>query len=1132
MALRVPPLRSLQSNRGFALLITLTMLAFIVLMLVGLAAYTRVETSVAGNTQRQAQARENALLALNVAVGQLQKYAGVDTAITATAAGFGGRDGTMHYTGVWPSTYTPPPAPVNPEDPVPVPTPEIPRTWLVSGNEFTKPDVSEGAEPGATVPDPLVKTPAEPGSGLQVLVGARSTATNNTRNARWVEAPLVNLTATGIPGTSATTSTVIGRYAWWVGDQGVKAPVAIPDLAGGADYAPWDSAELRSRIAQQFTHGASASDGTGTVSFDPWGENNAGLLSGDKISTFSQLAFLRGGTGNTAIGMGPLRERFHEWTTQNYAVIADAKRGGLKRDLSLDPSLLGAAFAAWADYQNTGYLESYLPPPPVVEGGEVTPPTETPTEPAVPIYEGPAISPAYEADPLRRRYRITPHFVDTASGASHQVTPILSAFFLSFSVRTETETGSTPLEVHARWRLSLWNPYTSALMPEVQPDNIRVEITGLPTSVQVLRNESSLVEEFANFSLADVFGDRSLQDRPLRLSLPWDSANVPSGAPPEERQSWLPGRVYTWSSDQVDKSQPIPADGYLAKFYPSAPIQLSDTTDVVVHQVSPNAVDAAANCYLNVNGSSQLRVRVLVKRDGDWVQIGNYQSPTFTQSFVTSEAPIGRGDYQFSYVFRLAESIDNLANPSAWLTTPLVDFRRRSPPSEIFAVGENGNSPELYANYTSFEKPDRLLDRGGAGYSYNEDVPIFELPRSPLLSLGALQHLRLVGQRPFMIGNTWGLGAELNGIPTGALFDRFFFSGLVAGVTPKTTARGDLLMPNPLLRPLRKPDFSRVTVDDIRRTHTIPAIPADGDTPEVPAQPSPSGSRSSMFFLQGGAFNLNSTSAAAWASVLRGVRFPLPRAFSYLDVAATTGTATDSARGTISSGDAQFFRFSQSAQETFKAEPGLADPTVTSVANTHLFRQGMRTLSAEQIGALATAIAARIEARHSAADGAGGPFRSVEEFLTPFGGSVDADGNVIPGTSVLEGAIATAGINAGIPEFSSQWLTQADVMTALAPVLFPRSDTFIIRTYGEALNPTTGATEGRAWCEALVQRLPEYFAEPGTYTPDNLADAFEPGPLPDTPDVVPEPTEAQKLNKALGRRFKVVSFRWLTRTDI
>jgi hypothetical protein len=91
-----------------------------------------------------------------------------------------------------------------------------------------------------------------------------------------------------------------------------------------------------------------------------------------------------------------------------------------------------------------------------------------------------------------------------------------------------------------------------------------------------------------------------------------------------------------------------------------------------------------------------------------------------------------------------------------------------------------------------------------------------------------------------------------------------------------------------------------------------------------------------------------STSATAWASVLRGVRFPAPQAFTYLDAAAATGTAEDVALASLESSDAQFFRFSQSAQETYKAEAGLADndPNAVSPANTHLFRRGMRTLTA------------------------------------------------------------------------------------------------------------------------------------------------------------------------------------------
>jgi hypothetical protein len=210
---------------------------------------------------------------------------------------------------------------------------------------------------------------------------------------------------------------------------------------------------------------------------------------------------------------------------------------------------------------------------------------------------------------------------------------------------------------------------------------------------------------------------------------------------------------------------------------------------------------------------------------------------------------------------------------------------------------------------------------------------------------------------------------------------------------------------------------------------------------------------------------------------------------------------------------AGFPRFAQSAQETFAATDGYlqSDPgTAINVIHTPLFRRGVRFLASVELNALSQAIVALVRLKHEAS----GPFRTLQEFLAPNELFLDAAGGQV---SLLEKAIADAAINVdsdGNPiEFSSQFLTQGDIMTALAPVLFPRSDTFVIRTYGEAVNPATDATEGKAWCEATVQRIPEYFdpADDATVAPANLTSA---------------------LNQNLGRRFKVVSFRWLTRSDI
>jgi hypothetical protein len=92
------------------------------------------------------------------------------------------------------------------------------------------------------------------------------------------------------------------------------------------------------------------------------------------------------------------------------------------------------------------------------------------------------------------------------------------------------------------------------------------------------------------------------------------------------------------------------------------------------------------------------------------------------------------------------------------------------------------------------------------------------------------------------------------------------------------------------------------------------------------------------------------------------------------------------------------------------------------------------------------------------------------------------------------------------------YLLQADVLSALAPNLSARSDTFTIRTYGDVRNPVTNTITGRAWCEAVVQRTPDYI--------DPAATDATATPATNTP------------NATFGRRYRIVSFRWLTPADI
>jgi hypothetical protein len=89
---------------------------------------------------------------------------------------------------------------------------------------------------------------------------------------------------------------------------------------------------------------------------------------------------------------------------------------------------------------------------------------------------------------------------------------------------------------------------------------------------------------------------------------------------------------------------------------------------------------------------------------------------------------------------------------------------------------------------------------------------------------------------------------------------------------------------------------------------------------------------------------------------------------------------------------------------------------------------------------------------------------------------------------------------------------QGDILTPIAPVLSARSDSFIIRTYGESQD-SSGRVLARAWCEAVVERTRDY-VDPS-----------------DAPNILPEDLSAAQ-NQKFGRHFKIISFRWLNPTEI
>jgi len=91
-------------------------------------------------------------------------------------------------------------------------------------------------------------------------------------------------------------------------------------------------------------------------------------------------------------------------------------------------------------------------------------------------------------------------------------------------------------------------------------------------------------------------------------------------------------------------------------------------------------------------------------------------------------------------------------------------------------------------------------------------------------------------------------------------------------------------------------------------------------------------------------------------------------------------------------------------------------------------------------------------------------------------------------------------------------LIQVDLLQSLGCAIATRSDTFTIRAYAEA--DDGAGSQARRWVEAVVQRLPDFIS------PEN------------EPQTRPEDPALSAVNRLLGRRFLIISARWLRQDEI
>ena len=279
-------------QQGFALLIALALMSFMLVSVIAFTAVVRVESRVAGMTQKEVIAREHARLGLLVALGKLQRHAGPDRAATATSDVLTNViDASNHHvTGVWDTTFG-----ANAEP-----------TWLVSYPEDEPDDFDVSV---AYPPDLTVDVLGEGTLGLDAD-----------------GADLKRVHRVSVPD---ATDLSMGHYGFWVSDEGVKASLAKvnrqPRLEANGAIDP----EERERMLQ-LTPGRPRNEQLfetidETAAEDAWVSLEEDLL---RTRRFEQLSLI------PELEVTALQTGFHDMTWVHRGVLSNPADGGLKLDLS------------------------------------------------------------------------------------------------------------------------------------------------------------------------------------------------------------------------------------------------------------------------------------------------------------------------------------------------------------------------------------------------------------------------------------------------------------------------------------------------------------------------------------------------------------------------------------------------------------------------------------------------------------------------------------------------------------------------------------------------------------------------------------------------------------------------------
>ena len=1137
---------------GFALIIVISLMLLLAVVTIGMLSLATVSVRTTKENEATQEARANARLSLILAIGELQRELGPDQRVSAPGGQKLAADaqyGRKNWIGVydsWPATSEERPAPVF-------------RKWLISGNSL----VTADAGAVASISPLSVET--------EILVGE------------------IKSNVSADPGLIASSSEAVaagvvrmenGGHAWWIGDNNMKAKM------GDIYSPPTDEQEALAQMQAPPQALLETFLGSDIDRADPRFGRVVSLQTLDLLATPPQPLFHDVTTSAkgllTNVRSGGFRKDLSFFLQKPFSEVD-------KTPLYTVGSTPGINFGElWADYNIWGELQtSGLPSH--ADGSQIAPGTPYLASPA-------SFSAAFEdpfrkyRQPTRIRHLLAYSLISRPKAGSETneydlllvVDPLVVLwnpfnvpYYLPSSAYTSFQNWSVP------YRLSLSIQKSTGAVKGWSANIPQIATTRF-NDTRVAKGEPLVMRPGEVQVLSQSYRDQVNASGSIDAKLGWNfgsgfvySLSVPKtdDTTGETNQNSLNLPIIN-GDDQITFAL-TPASGGQShglgltlsrQFigdegpYPNGNFSIDWTTVPEGTRNGNLAAQGFPNVFRQIENDASYSRRV----DNMIVPVGTSGATTKWPLFLFS---MDVRTEQDSYASEIASLSPSTPTPR-YTSKALMSF---NPKSFAYDLGdlsdEFSRETPVQIGLRKLTSLNNIIDIMGAGQGFfgashsaggSPYVVTQSVPRHPILSLGALQNSLADGLmsnteiasqnsnlsrvwylRPSIshaIANSFAPAvlppdqtaitrsqgtkyqrdlADHSFLANRALWDDWFFSSVSPESTTaqhnasqayaeqkarlaaffETPGNANAQLPNPRFQPWsRDPE---ATLEDL----------FDGKQPRPEAA-----ERIGAHLLVNGAFNVNSTSVAAWKSMLgalKGNDVPVrePRANSK-DADLTPTTDTPIAALLIAAGGK------------------IAGSSLSNPADPEQWL-GFRSLNDTEIDELAQAIVKQVRLR--------GPFTSLADFVNRRPGN-DSE-------TAVSGALQSAlddpevsineeyrhnGRSLTVSEASSQgfafpegaagaksagapgYVKQGDLLTPLGPLIAVRGDTFTVRGYGDSRN-NNGQILAKAYCEAVVQRVPEYL---------------------DRSDEASDPSPNSPVNQKFGRRFEIVSFRFLNKEEI